>query len=793
MSKLLDHSIYATELKLEGEAVTRGVLRYRRLAKKAEQREAGASLKPAERLLAAWFTDLRNLITAEKRAVSMGISGLGRRVYGKYLKLVPSDVAAVLTMHSVISRCIVFPLDNTSAAQSFAVGRAMSAQHNLRCVRKAGEEAWHALVHTDRKRLTVKNIQKIARKYTPETVFPLRVQAYMGATLVRLMERAAWFKYKNEMIPAIQVYMRRRRRRTVGHIRLTRPAQRIIEEGHAARQFLRPVHQPMVVRPMRWGESDRGGYLHTPTELIKGEKRKDRTRASAAARRALNALARTAWRVNAPILAVAEKLATQGGNCAGLPRTTDIPLPPLPPGYRDSAEVRKAHRKIVAPIYRANAFRNCAVVTLQFKLDVARRMKEYARIYFPHEFDFRSRVYPVPLFLNHYGDDLCRGLLQFARPVPVAGEDGRRWLYLHLASCCGIDKASHDARIAWVEGQLAEISGWSNDPLAHQGWMDCDKPWQALAASIALSDPEAAARLPIQVDGSNNALQHYSAMLRCPDTAALCNLMPAEVPADVYSDIAVETARRIDRRAGKGDEIAAGLQGWITRKIVKQPTMTTVYGVTKVGMRRQLHHWLHDAGFPEDELYNASRYLAGVVKDALGAACPSARAAMKWLSVCARNIAESGETVRWNTPLGFHVEQPYRNTRSCRIRTILHALTMRERVPGLPVRVNRQANAFAPNWIHSIDASHMMSVAVEAEMRDMTFAAVHDCFWTHAERMEELGVTIREQFIKLHAEPLHCELHGQLTKRYPRVELPDPPEVSDLDLSQVMDSKYFFS
>lgn len=43
----------------------------------------------------------------------------------------------------------------------------------------------------------------------------------------------------------------------------------------------------------------------------------------------------------------------------------------------------------------------------------------------------------------------------------------------------------------------------------------------------------------------------------------------------------------------------------------------------------------------------------------------------------------------------------------------------------------KQKNAFAPNFIHSLDSSHMMLTSLYCEQAGITFMSVHDCFWTH--------------------------------------------------------------
>lgn len=53
-------------------------------------------------------------------------------------------------------------------------------------------------------------------------------------------------------------------------------------------------------------------------------------------------------------------------------------------------------------------------------------------IYFPHNIDFRGRAYPMHPHLNHLGNDLCRGLLEFAEGKPL-GPDGLDWLYVKVS------------------------------------------------------------------------------------------------------------------------------------------------------------------------------------------------------------------------------------------------------------------------------------------------------------------------------------------------------------------------
>lgn len=86
--------------------------------------------------------------------------------------------------------------------------------------------------------------------------------------------------------------------------------------------------------------------------------------------------------------------------------------------------------------------------------------------------------------------------------------------------------------------------------------------------------------------------------------------------------------------------------------------------------------------------------------------------------------------------------------------------------PSSPGQVDRrgQATAFPPNYIHSLDASHMMMTATECNIRGITFASVHDSFWTHASDVDEMGAVLREQFVKLHKEDLLGSIYREVSR-----------------------------
>jgi len=127
-------------------------------------------------------------------------------------------------------------------------------------------------------------------------------------------------------------------------------------------------------------------------------------------------------------------------------------------------------------------------------------------------------------------------------------------------------RASLEERLLEAEERLEDIIDSANNPFtglsvlldryysisldSHLGRMwwcqeDMGEPWQTLAACVEIRDayqlecPEDfVSHLPIHQDGSCNGLQHYAALGRDVLGAKEVNLLPGEVPNDIYSNVA---------------------------------------------------------------------------------------------------------------------------------------------------------------------------------------------------------------------------------------------------------------
>ncbi|EFX05804.1 mitochondrial DNA-directed RNA polymerase [Grosmannia clavigera kw1407] len=123
-------------------------------------------------------------------------------------------------------------------------------------------------------------------------------------------------------------------------------------------------------------------------------------------------------------------------------------------------------------------------------------------------------------------------------------------------------------------------------------------------------------------------------------------------------------------------------------------------------------------------------------------------------------------TLVWTTPLRMPVVQPYRKAASRTIETCLQDLILSVPSRADPVHKRKQLQAFPPNFIHSLDASHMLLSALECDERGLDFAAVHDSFWTHAADVDTMNRVLRDAFVRIHGEDVVGRLAAEMAARY---------------------------
>jgi DNA-directed RNA polymerase, mitochondrial len=208
--------------------------------------------------------------------------------------------------------------------------------------------------------------------------------------------------------------------------------------------------------------------------------------------------------------------------------------------------------------------------------------------------------------------------------------------------------------------------------------------------------------------------------------------------------------------------------------------------------RFQLEAQGQDIDELRQEIFFACGYLARVTMDVMGELFSGARQTMNWLTTCARLITQHDYPVAWISPIGVPVVQPYRQKRSATVVTLLQTVTLSDENDNLPIHKARQVSAVVPpNFVHSLDSSHMILTALEMDRRGLTFSAVHDSFWTHPCNVDEMNGALRDVFVELYQQPILERLVQSWQLRYPDLESALPPQ-GELDLNEVREAPYFF-
>lgn len=790
------------QIEIEAQAVEREAMRYQKMVDEVTDLGLASETNPAKKILAKWYKPLKEAIRAK-------LDSLGSGVICDMLRLISPDKLAVLTLHQTMSSTLKNVNGTPFISLAGDIGEMVQGQINFEIL-KHGDEG-DSFERRYGKVVTLGKMTKIARRNLKEKAKNLsrNTKVSMGKLLVTTLVEIANYQHKIgndvvKMIPAFELDFPKSTisNFTIKQIRVARPIIDSISYEHVTKETRHVRHFPMVTRPKPWISPDDGGYFLYPTPIMRYSSFEKQMKPLyehhdqlKVIYEALNALGETRWRINIDVYNIIKQAWDEGGNIADLPNRYDIPIPETQED-RGSGWM-KLLKKIQVENYNAHSLR----CDLLLKLQVAEKFKDRV-VYFPHNMDFRGRVYPIPPHLNHMGSDLCRGLLTFAEGVPL-GKRGLYWLKIQLANLYGKDKITFSERVQFADENLDNVFDSVEKPLrGNRWWLNAEDPWQCLACcmeiyrAIKSGDPESyVCHLPIHQDGTCNGLQHYAALGGDEKGAKSVNLLPSDRPQDVYSDVAQLVISRIDQDI-KGDiEIAKLLKGKVDRRIIKQTVMTSVYGVTFIGARQQIYNALKDRNVLEEESdrQKASIYLARLTFESLGEMFTGANLIMDWFSECASLVSKQGKNVTWVTPLGLPVSQPYKKPNKKNLTKTAFQTFLADNESSMTIDTSRQRSAFPPNFVHCLDSSHMLLTGLACKKAGITYASVHDSFWTHAATVDEMNVQLRETFVDLYKRPILQYLLDHFKKTTPEIEFPPIPSRGGFDLDQVRDSKYFFN
>ena len=537
----------------------------------------------------------------------------------------------------------------------------------------------------------------------------------------------------------------------------------------------------------------------------------------------LNKLNNTAWRINQPVFEVYKQCMHSESN-----------------PFKFTKEIDPIKRASL--IIEAEAIQRLAEKNLD---------KPFYHLY---NLDFRGRIYPNTAFLHEQSSDNAKGILMLDEAVPL-GENGYYWLCVHTANVWGNDKVSLDDRAQWVLDNFDDMMSYVNNPMKNIGWMKADKPFSFLSACHEHSmvsnwngdgnEPEDfPSCLPVYIDGSNNGVQHLVAMSQDDEVAPLVNLVPQDLPGDVYMFIAEKTWESLENKKSKLEpetinkfndvfQTATKLQKeyqeapdkserkalafqaaqtwrnqnrglreklfpvyWtniqdkkIQRKTVKRNVMTLGYGGTAYGMGQQVIEDTRDISpYLRDKEHLWGALLGSLVYQTCYEELKGPARMLRLFQTLAERANEKKVYLTWVSPVtNFPVFQAYRKptTKRTELKYGEELLKVQLQVwEETTLNESKQKTGAAPNIVHSLDAVHLTMCIHDA---DYTTTVVHDSFGCHAGNMNHMFLHVRQKFVELYqAEPLE-DILTQLDA------LDLSPQKGTLNVESVLQSDFAFA
>ena len=463
------------------------------------------------------------------------------------------------------------------------------------------------------------------------------------------------------------------------------------------------------------------------------------------------------------------------------------------------------------------------------------------------EADYRGRLYYTTPFLNFQGNDIARGQMLFSKGKPMTDE-GLRRLKIHIACCynetyhkdnlpnwlttdykpylkdeelddISVDKMTLEDREAWSDNNIEKLLEIADKEIIDA---NAEKPISLLASVLeikdALEQEEYITYLPIPIDGSNNGWQHLCAMSKDKEAGELVGIVPQDIQKDFY----VQCAKDLIKRVPDWFEERQMPMKHIRKGIAKRGSMTRAYSAGAQKIAENMYLDCHVEGYLNkyDITKEDCEMLAKHLIKAIDNVCAGPLQTMKFLQKIAEAEIASDyakfikqKAIKWTTPSGFpviyeaFVENEFKEKAiiSCSERAVKPTIIKEDgtkeetdtiriqhvgKEPTDKPKIRSFMSGISPNFVHSMDASHMAKV-ISKWGED--FGAVHDSFSVHACDVDELLQLIKDQFIEMYSYPNFFEVIERMIITNPDNFNHNQPRLGSLDIREVNKSEYFFA
>ena len=461
-------NLFERQLILEDESNEMAIEKFLSMYEDLQNFGLSYNLQFARKYIVEWFPNLTKAIKDEQDLCITGDVKGDRKFYGSYLVKVSSEKLSLLALTELMKNILKITSshrdsdleDNYTTDNPYyvvcknlfeGIGRSINAQLIFDYeeeVLKASEKERLKMSQskstegeeTEAPKKVYKQKQKptiamkvLKKKFSYDNFInlgiPTDIQMKLGSLLVYFMKET--IKIKNEYglhIPLL----------STGYVRLKPNNQRYLGVLNVNENFIISLLSkidknnslfvqldrslPMIYKCAPWNDHDIGGYYQKPTNIMRIHESNLQEESIKYADlhkiyNVLDLLGETPWKINKKVLKVVEELWNLGGGVGEIPKKF-YDFKDYIYQYQFKETAGKDRYKLMKKLQQQRDMHSLKC-DFTLKLNVAKGFADVARIYFPHNLDFRGRVYPIPPHLNHIGADISRGLLEFADAKPI--------------------------------------------------------------------------------------------------------------------------------------------------------------------------------------------------------------------------------------------------------------------------------------------------------------------------------------------------------------------------------------
>jgi len=806
--------------KFEMDAIRDGVNRYHKTVAAIDP----ASKRPEKQVIAAFLEETAKEIAKQQKIIASGkpTTGSPSAWYAPFISIKPERLALL-----TLSYLLQSP-KQVSSIVCREVGDAVRTEvmlDEIREINKQKTAQQRGFTRIETKKL-IKNQPKIQKIYKNLNAggnlkWKLQHKIALGAKLIECAINATggW---------AIQVEFIKKNI-SKGFCVMNDELVKWIHEYHMDLESVRPLKLPMCVPPVLWGFRDKegmltldptpeiiGGFRILKEEWVTGAKGNHSADYCVSSMNqvfeAVNHIQDTQWKIDKDILDLVNHLLKLNNPDYSNIIPVQPKKPVLPPVPTDKVAKRLWHQDRIQKRSKWYAETSQRISAIK-SIDVARQFADLP-IWFPHNIDFRGRFYPSASHISPQGNDLSRALLRYEEEKPL-GKNGLDMLIVYAAALAGQDKITYPQRLEWFEKTwMPIIKGKKKfDPFDHKVWVDYDSPlqfiqilWEIQAAVNSPDPTKFLSSVSVNIDGSQNGIQHLSALMRDEIGGRSVNLVDSELPQDLYLDVSnkvLDTIVEDNYNDPNGKDPLGNPAPHVLwqpifmdkkrrRGIVKRPVLAYPYGVTIRGMHDSLIADGHTDGLQGSQYHNAN-YLANVINESVKGTVIQAAVLMEYLRDITKLLGDNGFAISWTTPFGLPIVQRYVWEEARIIKTCLHSCTFYVPNGIKGINIPAQVRGIVANFIHSLDSSHAGYCCLDMKDEGMNSVQfIHDSIGTHACNIERLHQIIRKTFINMHDITILEDLVSHLEKST-GIKLPPPPQKGKLNLENIRKSRWFFS